>query len=44
MVIDRILLAPVCPRGVLAFSLSKEVQEYAGAVCVVDNREGCGLF
>ena len=26
------------------FSLSREVQEYAGAVCVVNSREGRGPF
>ncbi len=33
--------AGLSARG-LCFSPSEEVQEYAGAVCAVGNREGCG--
>jgi hypothetical protein len=35
--------AGLSARG-LCFSPSEEVQDYAGAVCVVGSREGCGPF
>ena len=32
------------PTGGSSFSLSAEIQEYAGAVCAIDSRKGSGPF